>query len=153
MTEPINLIGYIESKKGSIRANHYHPQQEQKCIFTQGKIIEVYKDLLKSNSIKSTQVVAEGEQSIIKPNVAHAMVFVKDTKFLNLVRGEREHKNYGITHTNKYILVDEHESKMLLKYYKFNCCRSCGNDKLKRVISLGYQPLANNLNKSKNEKN
>ena len=151
LTEPINLIGYIESKKGSIRANHYHPQQEQKCIFTQGKIIEVYKDLLKSNSIKSTQVVAEGEQSIIKPNVAHAMVFVKDTKFLNLVRGEREHKNYGITHTNKYILVDEHESKMLLKYYKFNC-RSCGNDKLKRVISLGYQPLANNLNKSKNEK-
>ena len=106
--------------------------------------------MLKSNSIKSTQVVAEGEQSIIKPNVAHAMVFVKDTKFLNLVRGEREHKNYGITHTNKYILVDEHESKMLLKYYKFNC-RSCGNDKLKRVISLGYQPLANNLNKSKNE--
>ena len=151
LTEPINLIGYIESKKGTIRANHYHPQQEQKCIFTQGQIIEVYQDLLKKDSIKITQVVSEGEQSIIKPNVAHAMVFSKDTKFLNLVRGEREHKNYGITHTIRHILVDSNESKMLLKYYKFNC-RSCGNNQLKRVVSLGYQPLANNLNNSDKEK-
>ena len=30
LTEPINLIGLINSKKGTIRANHYHPQQEQK---------------------------------------------------------------------------------------------------------------------------
>ena len=29
LTEPINLIGLIHSKKGTIRANHYHPQQEQ----------------------------------------------------------------------------------------------------------------------------
>ena len=28
LTEPINLIGYIESVKGSMRANHYHPVQE-----------------------------------------------------------------------------------------------------------------------------
>ena len=36
LTEPINLIGMIE-KKGTIRANHYHPQQEQKCLFTKGQ--------------------------------------------------------------------------------------------------------------------
>ncbi|MAK19219.1 MAG: SAM-dependent methyltransferase, partial [Candidatus Pelagibacter sp.] len=30
--------------------------------------------------------------------------------------------------------------------------RSCGNTDLKRVVSLGYQPLANNLLKKKNEK-
>jgi len=35
--------------------------------------------------------------------------------------------------------------------YKFNC-RSCGSIKLKRVVSLGYQPLANNLLNNKNEK-
>ena len=38
LTEPINLIGLIDSKKGTIRANHYHPQQEQKCLFTKGQI-------------------------------------------------------------------------------------------------------------------
>jgi len=151
LTEPINLIGLIDSKKGTIRANHYHPQQEQKCLFTKGQIIEVFQDILNPNSPKITQVVNEGQLSIIKPNVAHTMVFTKDTTFLNLVRGEREHDNYGITHTIQHVFVDEEEKKLLLSCYKFEC-RSCGNINLKRVVSLGYQPLANNLLNKKKEK-
>ena len=151
LTEPINMIGLIDSKKGTIRANHYHPQQEQKCLFVKGQIIEVFQDLLNSNSPKITQVVNQGQLSVIKPNVAHTMVFSKDTTFLNLVRGEREHENYGITHTIKHVLVNEEEKNLLLKCYKFEC-RCCGNLNLKRVISLGYQPLANNLINKKNDK-
>ena len=105
LTEPINMIGLISSKKGTIRANHYHPQQEQKCLFTKGQIIEIFQDILNPNAPKITQVVNEGQLSIIKPNVAHTMVFTKDTTFLNLVRGEREHNNYGVTHTIKHIFV------------------------------------------------
>ena len=151
LTEPINLIGLIDSKKGTIRANHYHPQQEQKCLFTKGQIIEVFQDIINPNSPKITQVVNAGQLSVIKPNVAHTMVFTKDTTFLNLVRGERDHENYGITHTIKHVFVDEKEKKLLLENYKFDC-RSCGNTDLKRVVSLGYQPLANNLLKKKNDK-
>ena len=151
LTEPINLIGLIESKKGTIRANHYHPQQEQKCLFTKGQIIEIFQDIINPNSPKITQVVNAGQLSVIKPNVAHTMVFTKDTTFLNLVRGERDHENYGITHTIKHVFVDEKEKNLLLKYYKFEC-RSCGNSDLKRVVSLGYQPLANNLLKKEKEK-
>ncbi len=151
LTEPINLIGLIDSKKGTIRANHYHPMQEQKCLFTKGQIIEIFQDILNPNSPKITQVVNEGQMSIIKPNVAHTMVFTKDTVFLNLVRGEREHNNYGITHTIKHVFVDEKEKNLLLNCYKFEC-RSCGNKNLKRVVSLGYQPLANNLLNKKNDK-
>mgnify|MGYP000545162819 CR=1 FL=1 len=105
LTESINLIGLIDSKKGTIRANHYHPQQEQKCLFTKGQIIEIFQDILNPNAPKITQVVNEGQLSIIKPNVAHTMVFTKDTTFLNLVRGERDHENYGITHTIKHNFV------------------------------------------------
>jgi nucleoside-diphosphate-sugar epimerase len=151
LTEPINLIGLIDSKKGTIRANHYHPQQEQKCLFTKGQIIEIFQDILNPNSPKITQVVNEGQLSIIKPNVAHTMVFTKDTTFLNLVRGERDQDNYGITHTIKHVFVDEKERDLLLSCYKFDC-RSCGNINLKRVVSLGYQPLANNLLNKKDEK-
>ena len=151
LTEPINLIGMIESKKGTIRANHYHPQQEQKCLFTKGQIIEIFQDIINPNSPKVTQVVNAGQLSIIKPNVAHTMVFTKDTTFLNLVRGERDHENYGITHTIKHVFVDEKERDLLLECYKYEC-RSCGNTNLKRVVSLGYQPLANNLLNKKNEK-
>jgi nucleoside-diphosphate-sugar epimerase/2-polyprenyl-3-methyl-5-hydroxy-6-metoxy-1,4-benzoquinol methylase len=151
LTEPINLIGLIDSKKGTIRANHFHPQQEQKCLFTKGQIIEIFQDILNPNSPKITQVVNEGQLSIIKPNVAHTMVFTKDTTFLNLVRGDRDHENYGISHTIRHMFVDEAERDLLMDSYKFEC-RSCGNSKLKRVVSLGYQPLANNLLHKKNEK-
>ena len=151
LPEAINLIGLIDSKKGTIRANHYHPIQEQKCLVTKGQFISVYQDLLNKNSPKITHVVDEGQLIVTKPNTAHAMVFPKDTVFLNLVRGEREHENYGVTHTVKHVLVDEKEKDLLLSCYKFSC-RSCESTKLKRVVSLGYQPLANNLLNKKNEK-
>jgi len=151
LPEPINMIGYIESKKGTMRANHYHPVQEQKCLLIKGQFISIYKDLVDEKSTKVTHVVNEGEMIITQPNVAHTMIFTKDTIFLNLVRGEREHENYGITHTIPYKFVDEEEKELLSSIYKFNC-RCCGSKKLKRVLSLGYQPLANNLLDNKNEK-
>ena len=151
LPEPINLIGYIESKKGTVRANHFHPIQEQKCLLVKGQFISIYKDLLIKNSQKITHVVDEGELIVTKPNVAHAMVFTKDSIFLNLVRGEREHENYGVTHTKRYVLVKDEDKKLLMQSYKFDC-RSCGKNNLKRVVSLGYQPLANNLLNKKESK-
>ena len=144
LTEPINLIGLITSKKNTIRANHYHPIQEQKCLVTEGRFISIFKNLLDNDSPIITQVVNKGDITVTKPNVAHTMVFTEDTTFLNLVSGEREHGNYGITHTIPHILVDEQFKNTLLNGYKFEC-RVCGNTHLKRVISFGMMPLANNL--------
>ncbi len=144
LTEPINLIGYIESKRGSVRANHYHPIQEQKCLLIKGKYISVIKDLSIPNDPIKTKLIKAGDLAVIRPNVAHTMVFLEDSIFLNLVCGEREHDNYGITHTIPYVLVDEEMRKDLLQGYKIEC-RSCGSIELKDVISLGMSPLANNL--------
>jgi nucleoside-diphosphate-sugar epimerase/quercetin dioxygenase-like cupin family protein len=144
LTEPINLIGYIESKAGSVRANHYHPIQEQKCLLITGKYISVTKDLSDENAPLETRLVQAGDLAVIRPNVAHTMVFLEDSIFLNLVRGEREHENYGITHTIPYTLVDENFRQNLLKNYKYDC-RGCGSTDLKDIISLGLSPLANNL--------
>lgn len=150
LSEPINLIGYIESKKGTVRANHYHPVQEQKCLLIKGQYISVYQDLLEKNAPKITHVVNAGDLIVTRPNVAHTMVFTQDSIFLNLVRGEREHENYGITHTVSHKIVSEEDRSFLLKNYKLNC-RCCDSKNLKRVISLGYQPLANNLLNSSTE--
>lgn len=147
LTEPINLIGYIESKKGTVRANHYHPIQEQKCLLVKGQYISVIKDLSVPNAPIETRVINEGDIAIIKPNVAHTMVFTEDSIFLNLVRGEREHENYGITHTIPYKLVDDQMRDKLLASYK-TTCRCCNNKHLERVVSLGSSPLANNLTDS-----
>lgn len=144
LTEPINLIGYIESKKGSVRANHYHPIQEQKCLLIKGKYVSVIKDLSYPNAPIETRIIKEGDIAVIRPNVAHTMVFLEDSIFLNLVRGEREHENYGITHTIPYVLVDEKFRQEIMNNYVTNC-RSCGGENLKDVVTLGKSPLANNL--------
>jgi nucleoside-diphosphate-sugar epimerase/SAM-dependent methyltransferase/quercetin dioxygenase-like cupin family protein len=144
LSEPINLIGMIDSKKGTMRANHYHPIQEQKCLLVEGQYISVTKDLSVPNAPIETLVINEGDIAVIKPNVAHTMIFTQDSVFLNLVRGEREHENYGVTHTIPYELVDDELRDRLLSAYKLSC-RSCGNVHLERCVSLAKQPLANNL--------
>ena len=117
LTEPINLIGYIESKKGTIRANHYHPIQEQKCLLIKGKYVSVIKDLSNSTSNVQTKIINEGDIAVIQPNVAHTMVFLEDSIFLNLVRGDRNHENYGVTHTIPYKLVDDVLKEKILHQY------------------------------------
>ena len=121
----INMIGYVESTKGTIRGNHYHPVQTQKCLLIKGKYISVTKDLLDPYSVIETRLVNEGDLSTIPPHVAHTMVFLEDSIFLNLVNGEREHQNYGTTHTLKYDLVDQSLGDLLLNSYKTHC-RVCG---------------------------
>ena len=151
LTEPINLIGLIVSAAGSVRANHYHPVQEQKCLLITGKYISVTKDLSNLKSSICTRIINPGEIAVIEPNVAHAMVFLEDSTFLNLVRGEREHTNYGITHTIQYTLVDEIFRQQLINNYT-TACRLSHSNNLLPVVSLGLSPLANNLISSKNDK-
>jgi UDP-glucose 4-epimerase len=117
LPEPINLIGYIESKAGSLRANHYHPVQEQKCLLVKGKYISVIKDLGEADADIQEKIIRQGDISIIQPNVAHTMIFLEDSIFLNLINGDRDHENYGITHTIPYTLVDEKYKKQLIAKY------------------------------------
>lgn len=147
--DPINVIGYVESKKNTIRGNHYHPIQTQKCLLISGSYISITKDLMKPNSVEETKLIKAGELSIIPPFVAHTMVFLENSVFLNLVTGEREHENYGITHTIKYELVNKDLGNFLLNNYKLDC-RVCGNRDLILYLSLGLSPLANNLLNKKN---
>ena len=149
--EPLNLVGYVSSTKGSIRGNHYHPIQTQKCLLISGSYISVTKDLNEENSVVETRYIKPGELSIIPPNIAHTMIFLEDSVLLNLVAGEREHQNYGITHTIPYKLVDEKLSKNLIDSYKTSC-RVCGGG-FTHYLSLGLSPLANNLNDKKNSPN
>ncbi len=149
--DSLNMIGYVESKKETMRGNHYHPIQTQKCLLIKGSYISVTKDLSISNSVVETRLVKEGDLSTIPPYVAHTMIFLEDSIFLNLVNGEREHHNYGITHTIPYMLVDDQLRSNLIDSY-ITSCRVCGGG-FRHYLSLGLSPLANNLNKYKDDIN
>tara|TARA_A100000164_G_C21943085_1_gene791919 strand:+ start:2135 stop:4681 length:2547 start_codon:yes stop_codon:yes gene_type:complete len=150
MNEPIDMIGYVESKKESVRGNHFHPVQTQKCILLTGQYISVTKDLMSKNSVVETRIVNPGDVSTIPPYVAHTMLFLKDSTFVNLVSGNRDHKNFNQTHTLKYNLVNKDLAYFILNNYKTSC-RACFGDRIETVLSLGLSPLANNLLDSKNE--
>ena len=151
LPEKINLVATITSKPNTLRSNHYHPIQQQKCLLIKGRYISVYKDLKEKNSPRITHVIDEGDLVVTEPMVAHTMVFSKSSIFLNLVNGEREHRNYGKTHTLPYQLVSEYEKNFLFYNYKYDC-RVCFSKSLKRVLSLGFQPLANNFSKNTSHK-
>ena len=48
LSEKVNLVATISSKPNTMRSNHYHPIQQQKCLLVNGQYISVYKDLKKS---------------------------------------------------------------------------------------------------------
>lgn len=117
LPQPINLLATITSKKGSVRANHYHPIQQQMCLVISGSYISVYKDLTILNSEVKHQIIKAGDLSVMPPMMAHTMIFLEDTIFLNLVGGNRDHDKFT-EHTVKYELVKKEEVQKYLDLYK-----------------------------------
>ncbi|HZX20336.1 MAG TPA: hypothetical protein VFF13_04960 [archaeon] len=117
MREPINWVGALYTKKGSIRANHYHPKQEQKLLLVSGKCVSVYKNLKDKNAKVKQHLVVPGDLVITPPNIAHAVIYLEDSIQINLVHGERKPTNYG-KHTVPYELVKPDEKEKYMKMYK-----------------------------------
>ncbi len=83
----------IESKKGSIRANHYHKVDWHYCYIISGSIEYYYRP---TNSEKEPIkiLINAGQVFYTPPMVEHAMVFPEDTVFLTLGGGTRLHEDY-----------------------------------------------------------
>ena len=104
LEEPINHVAVITSKKGSVRANHYHPEQIQYVYLLSGKYESISKDLHNENSEVETVTVEEGDLVITPPMIAHAMRFLEDSVLLNLTTADRNEENFD-KHTKKFKLI------------------------------------------------
>ena len=83
----------IESKKGSIRANHYHKVDWHYCYIISGSI-EYYYRPTNSDKEPIKILINAGQVFYTPPMVEHAMVFPEDTVFLTLGGGTRLHEDY-----------------------------------------------------------
>ena len=83
----------IESKAGSLRANHYHKTDWHYCYVISGKIEYFHRKL---NSSKQTEliIVEQGNMVFTPPLVEHCMKFPEDTLFLTLSRNPRDQETY-----------------------------------------------------------
>lgn len=113
--EQLSKAGYdsvlrITSKKGTVRANHYHKKDSHVCYVVKGKIRYVEHDLLPDGSLNMTApqrewVISEGQCFYTPPMVAHAMEFVEDTEFLAISPRTGDSKEYE-TDLIRLTLVD-----------------------------------------------
>ena len=83
----------IESKAGSLRANHYHKTDWHYCYVISGEIEYFYREL---NSEKNPDliIVEKGKMIFTPPLVEHCMKFSQDTLFLTLSRNPRDQETY-----------------------------------------------------------
>ena len=104
LEEPITHVAIITSKKGSIRANHYHPEQIQYVYLVSGEYESVSKNLKDKNAKLELKIIKPGDLVITPPMIAHAMRFLKDSVLLNLTTGQRDSDKF-FEHTKKYELI------------------------------------------------
>ena len=83
----------INSKAGSLRANHYHKTDWHYCYILSGSIEYFYR---KTGLIKEPKkvIVNKGQMIFTPPMVDHAMKFPEDTIFLTLSRNPRDQETY-----------------------------------------------------------
>jgi len=90
---PMESCVLIESRKGSVRANHYHRTDWHFCYVLSGSI-EYYERPTGSNQKPNKVLIRTGELFFTPPMVDHAMVFPEDTVFLTLGRNSRKQEAY-----------------------------------------------------------
>lgn len=83
----------IESKKGSLRANHFHKTDWHYCYILSGEIEYFHR---KTGSIEEPEMLSVKANQMVftPPMVDHAMRFPVDTVFLTLSRNSRDQKTY-----------------------------------------------------------
>src|SRR3989338_526900 len=83
----------IESKKGALRANHYHKTDWHYCYVVSGAI-DYYHRPHGSAGPPEQVLVKTGQMMFTPPMVDHAMKFPDDTVFLTLSRNPRDQDAY-----------------------------------------------------------
>lgn len=83
----------ISSKKGTVRANHYHKTDWHYCYVLSGSI-QYYHRPRGSNLPPRQVTIKTGQLFFTPPLVEHAMVFPEDTVFICLGKNSRDQAAY-----------------------------------------------------------
>lgn len=83
----------INSKKGTVRANHYHQTDWHFCYILEGAM-DYYHRPHGSDETPEIIRVTKGQMVFTPPMVDHAMKFTEDCIFLTLGRNSRDQETY-----------------------------------------------------------
>ena len=83
----------IFSKKGSIRANHYHKKDEHFCYILKGEILFFYRNRKKGSKL-NYKIMKKGDLFFTTYDQDHLAYFLKTTHFLSYSSRERSKFDY-----------------------------------------------------------
>jgi len=89
--EGVRHVGYVTSKKGSVRGNHYHKKELEYMYILRGKFKLLVKDVSRDGAEVEEHIVISGDLITNPPNTAHTLVALEDSEFFhitNTARGE-----------------------------------------------------------------
>ena len=83
----------ITSKKGAVRANHYHKTDWHYCYIVSGSL-EYYERPVGSKEKPKPLLVKGGQMIFTPPWAEHAMRFLEDSVWVTLSRNPRDQESY-----------------------------------------------------------
>ncbi|OGK18269.1 hypothetical protein A3G67_03165 [Candidatus Roizmanbacteria bacterium RIFCSPLOWO2_12_FULL_40_12] len=84
----------ISSKKGAVRANHYHKKDTHLIYLIKGKFKYITRVLGKKKSKSKTIVIKAGEIVVTPPKLAHKVVFLEDSFMVVVTTESRVQSKY-----------------------------------------------------------
>src|SRR4030042_3258823 len=93
LNETINHVGFITTKKGVIRAKHYHKQSIQYSYILKGKFEVIVANPQNLNE-KEKFILNTGEIIMINPNIVHAFKALEDSDMIDMISLSRAGTGY-----------------------------------------------------------
>lgn len=93
LLSPITSVARITSKRGTVRANHYHLTDWHYAFVEAGEIL-YFERPIDSSTIPDPIKVRPGTMFFTPPNVEHAMLFIEDTVFFTFAKNIRSHESH-----------------------------------------------------------
>lgn len=90
----IGSVSLITSKKGSVRAQHFHKETGWHYCYVIKGAIRYLERPVGSKAAPRASVFVDGDVFFTPPQVEHAMEFLEDTEFLCLSGNERSQEAY-----------------------------------------------------------
>jgi len=91
---PIDHVALINSKKGTIRGNHFHKKSVQHMYITKGGLRYYYLNVGDDYDNVKSVVAKEGEMVTTPPYEIHALEILEDNQFIVFSEGLRGGKDY-----------------------------------------------------------
>jgi dTDP-4-dehydrorhamnose 3,5-epimerase-like enzyme len=92
--ETIHHVGFLITKKGSIRGKHYHKEQKQYTLVTKGKMKIIVKELKNINSSIQEFTLEKNDMITFPPYYYHSIEAINDSECMVFTSKSREGDGY-----------------------------------------------------------